>query len=107
MTADGLYRASGNLSQIQKIRFQVNQGKVLNCTTLKIEKKTNLVSKDNIIGLIYLFADNLEILNTEDDIHVLTGALKMFFRELKEPLFPFNTFEKFLKAISKLSYIAF
>lgn len=26
MSADGLYRASGNLSQVQKIRFQVNQG---------------------------------------------------------------------------------
>lgn len=28
LTADGLYRASGNLSQVQKIRIQVNQGTI-------------------------------------------------------------------------------
>uniref|UniRef100_T1JJK9 Rho GTPase-activating protein 15 n=1 Tax=Strigamia maritima TaxID=126957 RepID=T1JJK9_STRMM len=68
MKADGLYRASGNLSQVQKIRFQVNQ-------------------------------DNMRCLELEEDVHVLTGALKMFFRELKEPLIPFKVLEKFLSAI--------
>lgn len=29
MTADGIYRACGNLSQVQKLRFQVNHGKYL------------------------------------------------------------------------------
>lgn len=36
-----------------------------------------------------------------EDIHVITGALKMFFRELPEPLFPFRFFEMFVEAISK------
>lgn len=36
-----------------------------------------------------------------EDIHVVTGALKMFFRELPEPLFPFSFFERFVEAISK------
>ena len=45
--------------------------------------------------------DHTDFLNSEFDLHVLTGALKMFFRELKEPLFPFNTFDKFMNAISK------
>lgn len=66
MKADGLYRASGNLSQIQKIRLQVDQ-------------------------------NNLDILEQEEDVHVLTGALKLFFRELKEPLIPYEFFEKALK----------
>lgn len=35
------------------------------------------------------------------DIHTLTGALKLFFRELKEPLFPFKSVNKFLDAASK------
>jgi len=36
-----------------------------------------------------------------EDIHVVTGALKMFFRELPEPLFPFQFFERFVEAISE------
>uniref|UniRef100_A0A158PAW8 Rho GTPase-activating protein 12 n=1 Tax=Angiostrongylus cantonensis TaxID=6313 RepID=A0A158PAW8_ANGCA len=54
---DGLYRVSGNLSAVQKIRCQVDQ-----------DKYAALVS--------------------EEDVHVLTGALKLFFRELAEPVFP-------------------
>ncbi|KFM62897.1 Rho GTPase-activating protein 12, partial [Stegodyphus mimosarum] len=69
LTADGLYRASGNLSQVQKIRIHVNQ-------------------------------DDYSCLSDEEDVHVLTGALKMFFREMKEPLFPFNMFDHFLNAIA-------
>ncbi|XP_077176269.1 rho GTPase-activating protein 15 isoform X2 [Paroedura picta] len=46
-----------------------------------------------------------EKLNLDDsqweDIHVVTGALKMFFRELPEPLFPYCFFEQFVKAISQ------
>ncbi|PNF43625.1 hypothetical protein B7P43_G03103 [Cryptotermes secundus] len=67
MKTDGLYRASGNLSQVQKIRLQVDQ-------------------------------NNLEVLEQEEDVHVLTGALKLFFRELKKPLIPFDHFSKALKA---------
>ncbi|XP_072155855.1 uncharacterized protein [Bemisia tabaci] len=67
MKADGLYRASGNLSQVQKIRLQVDQ-------------------------------NNLAVLDQEEDVHVLTGALKLFFRELKEPLIPCHLFNKALKA---------
>lgn len=33
---------------------------------------------------------------------MVTGALKMFFRELPEPLFPFRFFPLFVEAISKL-----
>ncbi|KAM5156228.1 rho GTPase-activating protein 15 isoform 2-T2 [Callospermophilus lateralis] len=46
-----------------------------------------------------------EKLNLDDsqweDIHVVTGALKMFFRELPEPLFPYSFFEPFVEAIKK------
>lgn len=70
MTADGLYRASGNLSQVQKVRCHVNQ-------------------------------DDYTVLAVEEDIHVLTGALKMFFRHMKEPLFPYNLFNKVLRAVGQ------
>lgn len=67
MKTDGLYRASGNLSQIQKIRLQIDQ-------------------------------HNYSVLEKEEDVHVLTGALKLFFRELKEPLIPYKLFTKAIKA---------
>jgi hypothetical protein len=67
LRTDGVYRQSGNLSHIQKIRFQVDQG-------------------------------NLAILETVDDVHVLTGALKLFFRELKEPLILWDVVDRLLLA---------
>lgn len=39
-----------------------------------------------------------------DDVHVITGALKLFFRELPEPLFPFNYFDKLIAAASKTNF---
>ncbi|KAM4626230.1 rho GTPase-activating protein 15 [Discoglossus pictus] len=70
LDADGIYRVSGNLSTIQKLRFVVNQ-----------EEKLNLDDSQ------------------WEDVHVVTGALKMFFRELPEPLFPYCFFEQFVEAI--------
>lgn len=35
-----------------------------------------------------------------EDIHVTTGALKMYFRELPEPLFTYTFFHDFVGAIS-------
>uniref|UniRef100_A0A6I8P4V1 Rho GTPase activating protein 27 n=2 Tax=Ornithorhynchus anatinus TaxID=9258 RepID=A0A6I8P4V1_ORNAN len=67
---DGLYRISGNLATIQKLRYRV---------------------------------DHEEHLDLQDgrweDVHILTGALKLFFRELPEPLFPFSHFQQFIAAV--------
>ncbi|KAM5135751.1 uncharacterized protein ACMZJ9_018284 isoform 2-T3 [Mantella aurantiaca] len=70
---DGLYRVSGNLAIIQKLRHKVDHD-------------------DNF---------NLEDGKWED-VHVITGALKLFFRELPEPLFPYSHFSDFVETI-KLS----
>ncbi|XP_003405901.1 rho GTPase-activating protein 15 isoform X1 [Loxodonta africana] len=72
LDVDGIYRVSGNLATIQKLRFIINQ-----------EEKLNLDDSQ------------------WEDIHVVTGALKMFFRELPEPLFPYSFFERFVEAIKK------
>lgn len=53
----------------------------------------------------YLSDEKYDFDNPDWDIHVLTGSLKLFFRELMEPLFPYKQFEMFLSAISKLSYL--
>ncbi|NXW95074.1 RHG15 protein, partial [Alopecoenas beccarii] len=35
------------------------------------------------------------------DVHVVAGALKLFFRELPEPLVPYRLFDPFIEALSK------
>ncbi|KAM4623486.1 rho GTPase-activating protein 27 isoform 1-T1 [Polymixia lowei] len=71
---DGIYRVSGNLAVIQKLRYKADH----------------------------------EELDLEDgqweDIHVITGALKLFFRELPEPLFPYSHFNSFIAAIRIADY---
>uniref|UniRef100_A0A3Q3K6R2 Rho GTPase-activating protein 15 n=1 Tax=Monopterus albus TaxID=43700 RepID=A0A3Q3K6R2_MONAL len=70
LEVDGIYRVSGNLATIQKLRFIVDEEEDLHLDHSQWE-----------------------------DIHVVTGALKMFFRELPEPLFPFRFFQPFVEAI--------
>ncbi|XP_074032833.1 uncharacterized protein isoform X2 [Leptinotarsa decemlineata] len=66
VTSLGLYRTCGNLATIQKIRLEVDKG-------------------------------NLNILDAySKDPDVLTGALKLFFRELKEPLMSCQTCDNLL-----------
>ncbi|XP_077360007.1 rho GTPase-activating protein 15-like isoform X2 [Festucalex cinctus] len=71
---DGLYRVSGNLAVIQKLRFKADH-------------------------------DELDLEDGQwEDAHVLTGALKLFFRELPEPLFPYRLFYDFISAIKISDY---
>lgn len=75
LDTDGIYRVSGNLAVIQRLRHK---------------------------------ADHEEHLDLEDgqwtEVHVVTGALKLFFRELPEPLFPFSEYDKFIAAIQLAEY---
>ncbi|KAM3593544.1 uncharacterized protein V6R79_015074 [Siganus canaliculatus] len=75
LNVDGLYRVSGNLAVIQKLRFAVNHDEMVDLNDSKWE-----------------------------DIHVTTGALKMFFRELPEPLFSYGSFNDFVNAIKCSDY---
>uniref|UniRef100_A0A3P8XZ16 Rho GTPase activating protein 9 n=1 Tax=Esox lucius TaxID=8010 RepID=A0A3P8XZ16_ESOLU len=75
LETDGIYRVSGNLSVIQKLRFLVNHEKL-----------------------------NLD--ETEwEDIHVITGALKLFFRELPEPLVPYGFFTDIIETVKMSDYM--
>ncbi|XP_056292605.1 rho GTPase-activating protein 15 isoform X2 [Pseudoliparis swirei] len=70
LEADGIYRVSGNLATVQKLRFIVDQEEDLDLDQPQWE-----------------------------DVHVVTGALKLFFRELPEPLVPFRFFGPFVEAV--------
>jgi hypothetical protein len=55
--------------------------------------------------LLQVDQNNLGILDQEEDVHVLKGSLKLFFRELKKPLIPFEHFSKALRASSKYFFM--
>ncbi|XP_028854135.1 rho GTPase-activating protein 15 isoform X2 [Denticeps clupeoides] len=76
LETDGIYRVSGNLAVIQKLRFAVNH-----------EEKLNLDSPE------------------WEDIHVVSGALKLFFRELPEPLVPYGVFSDLMETIKISNYL--
>ncbi|XP_064214416.1 uncharacterized protein LOC103313394 isoform X1 [Tribolium castaneum] len=70
ITSVGLYRASANLAVVQNIRFEINCGR-------------------------------WEILDKHGtDVDVLAGTLKLFFRELKQPLISAEVYEELREAIT-------
>ncbi|KAM6038983.1 rho GTPase-activating protein 9 [Chlamydotis macqueenii] len=88
LDVDGIYRVNGNLSVIQKLRFAVDRERA--------------VTSDGR----YVFPEQpcqeerLSLADPEwSDIHVVTGALKLFFRELPEPLVPYRLFDPFIEAV--------
>lgn len=72
LSFDGLYRVCGNVSTVQKIRICIDQ-----------EEKIHLGEAPF------------------DDVHALTGSLKLYFRELPEPLIPYDFFSGFVEAIKQ------
>ncbi|KAJ3219375.1 Rho GTPase-activating protein 15 [Dinochytrium kinnereticum] len=74
LLSQGIYRLSGNTTTIQKLRASFNQMETVR-------------------------------LDSEDiDINVVASLLKLYFRELQNPLIPFEFYESFIKAAKIDSY---
>ncbi|KAJ3602202.1 hypothetical protein NHX12_029961 [Muraenolepis orangiensis] len=93
LQADGIYRVSGNLAVVQKLRFMVNHeravttdGRYMFPVELAREEKLNLDGSE------------------WEDIHVISGALKLFFRELPEPLIPYGFFTDIIETVKMSDY---
>ncbi|XP_046516331.1 rho GTPase-activating protein 9 isoform X1 [Equus quagga] len=89
LDVDGIYRVSGNLAVVQKLRFLVDRERA--------------ITSDGR----YVFPEQpgqegrLDLDSAEwDDIHVVTGALKLFLRELPQPLVPPLLLPKFRAALA-------
>ncbi|KAM6154176.1 rho GTPase-activating protein 9 isoform 2-T2 [Erethizon dorsatum] len=89
LDVDGIYRVSGNLAVVQKLRFLVDRERA--------------VTSDGR----YMFPEQpgqegqLDLDSAEwDDIHVVTGALKLFLRELPQPLVPPQLLPHFRAALA-------
>ncbi|KAM8755996.1 rho GTPase-activating protein 9 isoform 4-T5 [Acanthopagrus schlegelii] len=94
LDTDGIYRVSGNLAVIQKLRFLVNHERAVT-TDGRYMFPAELVQEEKL---------NLDESEWED-IHVITGALKLFFRELPEPLVPFGFFTDIVETVKMSDYM--
>ncbi|XP_028990033.1 rho GTPase-activating protein 27 isoform X3 [Betta splendens] len=107
---DGLYRVNGNLAVIQKLRFKADHGKVY--FTHSADKQMLPLCRPRrpllcvkALRLLCVLTEELDLEDGQwEDVHVITGALKLFFRELPEPLFPFSHFNDFITAIRISDY---
>ncbi|XP_017205972.3 rho GTPase-activating protein 9 isoform X2 [Oryctolagus cuniculus] len=89
LDVDGIYRVSGNLAVVQKLRFLVDRERA--------------ITSDGR----YVFPEQpgqegrLDLDSAEwEDIHVVTGALKLFLRELPQPLVPPTLLPHFRAALA-------
>ncbi|XP_071351520.1 rho GTPase-activating protein 15 isoform X3 [Trachinotus anak] len=94
LDTDGIYRVSGNLAVIQKLRFLVNHERAVT-TDGRYMFPAELVQEEKL---------NLDESEWED-IHVITGALKLFFRELPEPLVPYGFFTDIVETVKMSDYM--
>nr|XP_056705344.1 rho GTPase-activating protein 9 [Euleptes europaea] len=88
LDVDGIYRVSGNLAVIQKLRFIVDRERAVTSDGRYVfpEQRSQ--------------EDKLRLSDPQwDDVHVITGALKLFFRELPEPVVSFSLFDEFVAAV--------
>lgn len=76
LSSVGIYRISGISSKIQKIKFKFESG------------DPNPISEEDL-----------------SDINNVTGVLKLWFRELPDPLFPSASYHQFLEAASKCLFV--
>ncbi|KAM6976714.1 rho GTPase-activating protein 15-like isoform 2-T2 [Aplochiton taeniatus] len=95
LETDGIYRVSGNLATIQKLRFMVNHERAVT-TDGRYMFPSEFVQEEKL---------DLDRGDWGEDIHVITGALKLFFRELPEPLVPYGFFTDIMETVKMSDYL--
>lgn len=90
----GIYRLSGQTTSIQKYKNQFN-----------IRKKEKQKSKNKCPYANSTCLDPEQVnLSEENDINVITGLLKLYFRELKNPLFTYEYYDRVIEAARLQDY---
>lgn len=125
----GIYRLSGNAASVNKLRYLVEQGSVCGCAecvgvgvpsawvwvcgcgcaecvgVLWVWVSCKPVPEYHQFSIIMVFCTNTDQeinLDSEEwsDINIVTGCLKLYLRELPDPLVPFRLYKPFIDAAS-------
>ena len=92
LESTGIYRLSGNAASVTKLRYLVEQGGSEDFILFAVWIGLHMIPSDQKIDL-----DDPQWA----DINIVTGCLKLFFRELPDPLIPFRLFKSYIETASK------
>lgn len=90
----GIYRLSGTTSRVQRLKSKLDRGAHSSCLVSQI------IDRDfsaDLEGIDLLSEENLS------DINDISGVLKLWFRELPEPLLTWDLYHGFIEASSTLT----
>jgi hypothetical protein len=82
LESQGIYRISGNAATMARIKLEINKG-----------------------ILLHIVGNFTDINNDYTDINAISGLFKLFFRELLDPVIPFEFYDRFIAAIRKTPLI--
>jgi len=97
ITTDGLFRIAPNPKILQEMKLKVDQGESLIPYPLNVTLLINKIS----IGEQLSFTDN-----SKDLPHVGAALLKMYLRELPEPVLSYSLYHQFVSATSNLCFFS-
>ena len=86
---EGIYRKSGALPTVRNVRKMV-ETEESECDSAKFKYEN-----------VHIFTDQDELNFDETPVHVVATLIKSFFREMAEPLIPFELYENFLNVSGK------
>jgi Rho GTPase-activating protein RGD1 len=89
----GIYRISGTTSKVANLRQRLDKG-------LSISYMERVVSYSRVYNSSDLEAVDLDAPEWSGDIHNVTSVLKMWLRELPDPLLTYNLHQGFMEAAS-------
>jgi hypothetical protein len=95
MQTQGIYRISGTTSKVANLRQRLDKGLLIPS-----------VRRDHACSKREYFADleavDLDAPEWSGDIHIVTSVLKMWLRDLPDPLLTYNLHQGFIEASSSL-----
>ena len=97
---EGLFRLSGSQIAIQALKERFDSGSPL----VRCSIDDHLSAHDRCLSLSvgFLAGENVDLLNV-GDVHTVGSLLKLWFRELPEPLLTYELYDCFLAAAGTLS----
>ena len=94
----GIYRISGNASVIQRFVIVANAGTFRNFLFLLLIICILHFPLNSFNKSTSMFLDSTKINFVGEDVHVACGLLKLYFRELSEPIFLDRLYAEFVSA---------